>query len=98
MIPASTRRAPSGVAITLGDAPEPEAWDALVTVSAAPHPHFSRHVVEAASDRRRCCRRPYATSRSGEGDRLVALLPYRAARDLVGPRRPDRCGPSSRPT
>uniref|UniRef100_A0ABU7TJG4 Cellulose biosynthesis protein CelD n=1 Tax=Methylobacterium oryzae TaxID=334852 RepID=A0ABU7TJG4_9HYPH len=83
MIPASTRRAPSGVAITLGDAPEPEAWDALVTVSAAPHPHFSRHVVEA---HRTAGLLPAALRYVAvrEGDRLVALLPYRAARDLSG--------------
>ncbi len=83
MIPASPPRAPSGGAITLGDAPEPEAWDALVAASAAPHPHFSRHVIEAhrAAGLLPAALR-YVTVR--EGGRLVALLPYRTARDLSG--------------
>ncbi|MGU3465720.1 GNAT family N-acetyltransferase [Methylobacterium sp. C33D] len=83
MIPASTLGTATGGGVTLGDAPEPAAWDALVAASAAPHPHFARHVIEAhrtagllPADLR------YVTVRAG--DRLVALLPYRAARDLSG--------------
>ncbi|SEO57237.1 Acetyltransferase involved in cellulose biosynthesis, CelD/BcsL family [Methylobacterium sp. UNC300MFChir4.1] len=83
MIAASPLRAPSGAVVTLGDAPEPEAWDALVAAGAAAHPHFSRHVIEA---HRTAGLLPaalrYVTVRAG--DRLVGLLPYRGARDLTG--------------
>jgi CelD/BcsL family acetyltransferase involved in cellulose biosynthesis len=70
-------------AIARGGAPDPAAWDALLAEAAAPHPHFSRHVVEAhraagllPEDLR------FVTIRCG--DRLAALLPFTLNRDLTG--------------
>ncbi|KAA0123788.1 GNAT family N-acetyltransferase [Methylobacterium sp. P1-11] len=80
---ASIVRAPSDAGFALTDAPDPVAWDALVTASAAAHPHFSRHVIDA---HRTAGLLPaglrYVTVR--RGDRLVALLPFVPARDLSG--------------
>jgi CelD/BcsL family acetyltransferase involved in cellulose biosynthesis len=69
--------------VVLGGAPSADAWDALVAAGAAPHPHFSRHVMAAhrASGLLPDSVR-YATVR--RGDRLTALLPYRLSHDLTG--------------
>ncbi|MGH1589358.1 GNAT family N-acetyltransferase [Methylobacterium phyllosphaerae] len=70
-------------ATALAAAPDPDDWDALVAASAAPHPHFSRHVMDAhrsaglLPDNLR-----YVTVR--RKGRLVGLLPCVPARDLSG--------------
>lgn len=62
---------------------QPQAWDDLVARAVAPHPHFSRHVVEAhraAGLLRDDC--AVVTIRTG--DRLDAILPFRSGLDLTG--------------
>jgi hypothetical protein len=81
-IPAAAGR-PSGPSATLGSAPDPAAWDALFIASAAPHPHFSRTVMEA---HRAAGLLPESVRfvTVHRGDRLTALLPYTLSHDLTG--------------
>ncbi|MHB2209098.1 GNAT family N-acetyltransferase [Methylobacterium sp. CM6257] len=73
----------SDFTISLDGAPEATAWDALFADGITPHPHFSRHVIEA---HRAAGLLPealrFVTIR--RGDRLTALLPYTLNRDLTG--------------
>lgn len=81
MSPAALR-AP-GLSVSIDAPPDADAWDALFSAATAPHPHFSRHVLDA---HRAAGLLPdsvrFVTVR--DGGRLVALLPYRLTRDLIG--------------
>ncbi|MDP4003150.1 GNAT family N-acetyltransferase [Methylobacterium sp. NEAU K] len=82
-LPAFASRGLSDLSVSVDDAPDPAAWDALFAEARAPHPHFGRHVVEA---HRAAGLLPealrYVTVR--RRDRLVALLPFALRRDLTG--------------
>ncbi len=75
--------ATSDLSIACAAAPEAEAWDALFEAAAAPHPHFSRHVMaaHAAAGLLPAALR-YVTVR--RANRVVALLPCVPTRDLSG--------------
>ncbi|TXN68708.1 cellulose biosynthesis protein CelD, partial [Methylobacterium sp. WL18] len=74
---------PPGLAASVGPAPDPEAWDALFTASATPHPHYAHHSVAAHQATGML---PEAVSfvTVHRGDRLAALLPFALRRDLTG--------------
>lgn len=74
---------PPGLAASVGPAPDPEAWDALFTASATPHPHYAHHSVAA---HQAAGMLPEAVSfvTVHRGDRLAALLPFALRRDLTG--------------
>ncbi|TXN22022.1 GNAT family N-acetyltransferase [Methylobacterium thuringiense] len=62
---------------------EPQAWDDCVARAVEPHPHFSRHVIEAhrqAGLLRDDC--AFVIVRTGE--RLDAILPFRSGLDITG--------------
>ncbi|MCJ2055745.1 GNAT family N-acetyltransferase [Methylobacterium sp. J-048] len=73
----------AGLSVSVGPAPDPAAWDALFASAAAPHPHYTHHVIAA---HREAGLLPdglrFVTVRRG-GD-CVALLPFTLRRDLTG--------------
>ncbi|WP_373319151.1 GNAT family N-acetyltransferase [Methylobacterium gnaphalii] len=64
-------------------AAESDAWDDLMARAVAPHPHFSRHVIEAHI---RAGLLPGDTAFIAvrDGGRLNALLPFRRGLDIIG--------------
>ncbi|WP_233382720.1 GNAT family N-acetyltransferase [Methylobacterium sp. C25] len=62
---------------------EPEAWDDLMARAIEPHPHFSRHVIEAHA-RAGLLREDIAFVAVRNGGRLDALLPFRNGLDITG--------------
>lgn len=72
-----------GLSVACGGPPDAAEWDALFASGVAPHPHVSRHVIEA---HRSAGLLPdglrFVTIR--DRTRLVALLPYRMSRDITG--------------
>ncbi|MCJ2063020.1 GNAT family N-acetyltransferase [Methylobacterium sp. J-088] len=71
----------SARSITGAAAPEAESWDALFATAAQPHPHFSRHVL-AAHEAAGLLPAGLRFVSVRRGDRLVALLPCAATRDV----------------
>ena len=73
----------AGLSVTVGPAPDPEAWDALFASAAAPHPHYTRHVLAAHREAGLLPEglRFVAVRRGGA---CVALLPFTLRRDLTG--------------
>jgi CelD/BcsL family acetyltransferase involved in cellulose biosynthesis len=80
---AAATRGTFGLSLTCDGPPEAADWDTLFASGIAPHPHVSRHVIEA---HRSAGLLPnglkFVTVR--DGARLVALLPYRLSRDITG--------------
>ncbi len=62
---------------------EPEAWDDLLARAVEPHPHFSRHVIEAHR-KAGLLRDDTAFICIRTGDRMDALLPFRTGLDITG--------------
>ncbi|WP_238180265.1 GNAT family N-acetyltransferase [Methylobacterium haplocladii] len=62
---------------------EPQAWDDLVARAVEPHPHFTRHVVEAHR-RAGLLRDDCAFVIVRTADRLDAILPFRSGLDITG--------------
>lgn len=59
------------------------AWDDLVARAVEPHPHFSRHVIEAHRSAELAPER-LAFVTVGTGDQLDAMLPFRKGLDITG--------------
>lgn len=80
---AAARVRASDLSVSVGAAPEPEAWDALFAASATPHPHYARQTIAA---HQAAGMLPAAVSfvTVHRGDRLSALLPFAFRRDLTG--------------
>ncbi|MBP1183162.1 GNAT family N-acetyltransferase [Methylobacterium sp. PvR107] len=72
-----------GLSFTCDGPPEAADWDTLFASGIAPHPHVSRHVIEAHKSAGLLPNGlKFVTVR--DGARLVALLPYRLSRDITG--------------
>ncbi|SFL88517.1 GNAT family N-acetyltransferase [Methylobacterium pseudosasicola] len=73
----------AGLSVSVGSAPDPAAWDALFASAAAPHPHYTHHVIAAhrAAGLLPDGLRFVTVHRGGA---CVALLPFTLRRDITG--------------